>query len=524
MDSSMGPVKQKKNIAKSAMLMTVVSVISLAFSFLQESFFAYFYGANLTTDAYTIAIQVPVTLFSLISTAISTVVIPCYSKELYNKNRESASRYASNLMTAISLFTIVLIVLGEFFATLVISLFAPGMDASTKLLAVSLFRIVLPTILLTELMNINTGIMNVHKSFVLPSLTSNILNITFVTVIALFASKWGIYAAIVGNIVGTCFEFGYSVALRRRFVKYLPTLNFHDASMIQSFKMSLPVFVGIGAAEINKVVDRIVASFFKAGSISMLNYASKLSSAISSLLIHSITTVIYPEFAKCSANKDEEGMADIFSFSLSLFLVIIIPIIAGGTCLSNEIIKIVFGRGAFTMDAVNKTAPLFACYLLCLLFTTFRQTSSRMFYSYGDSRTPMKNSIIGIGINIILNIILGKLIGALGLAIATTISTAVISLLLLRELRNRNKRISYNETIILTVKTVVSAFLMAVLILYMKYCAYELGWYNLSSFWPTVIFVLISITVGSSFYFVVLLLLKTAEVHAVIDAIIRRKK
>ena len=285
----------------------IIVSISLLFSFLQESVFAYFYGADLTTDAYTIAIQIPVTLFSLVSTAISTVVIPCYSKELYSKNQECARKYASNLMTTISIFTIVLILLGEIFAGIVISVFAPGMDADTKMLAAALFRMVLPTILLTELMNINTGIMNVHKSFVLPSLTSNILNVTFVTTIAILADRFGIYAAIIGNIVGTCFEFAYSVALRRRFVKYKPTLNLKDETMLQSYKMSIPVFIGIGAAEINKVVDRMVSSFLEAGSISTLNYASKLSSAISSLLIHSVTTVIYPEFAKCSAEKDDKG-------------------------------------------------------------------------------------------------------------------------------------------------------------------------------------------------------------------------
>ena len=88
--------KTHKCIAKSAVIMTIVSSISLVFSFVQESVFAYFYGANTITDAYTIATQIPVVLFSLISTAISTVVIPCYSKEFNNSYRWDNSLFYTN--------------------------------------------------------------------------------------------------------------------------------------------------------------------------------------------------------------------------------------------------------------------------------------------------------------------------------------------------------------------------------------------------------------------------------------------
>ena len=145
-----------------------------------------------------------------------------------------------------------------------------------------------------------------------------------------------------------------------------------------------------------------------------LNYASKLSGALSSLMVQGLTTVVYPEFSKASAKKDDQSMAEVFLFSVKTFFLIIIPIIFGGAILSQEIIKIVFCRGAFDLEDVSRTAPLFACYLVCLIFSTFRQTASRVFYSYGDSKTPMMNSLIGISVNIVLNVILGFFFGAFG--------------------------------------------------------------------------------------------------------------
>lgn len=514
----------QKRIAKSAIIITAVSAISLVFSFLQESIFAFFYGADLTTDAYAIAIQIPVTLFSLISTAISTVLIPCYSRELYRKTKKEAARYASNLMSVICIVTLILVVLGEFFAEYIVILFAPGMNHSARAMTIILFRIVLPTVVLSELMNINTGILNVHKSFVLPSLMSNILNVTFVACIVVLADNYGIYAAVIGMVIGTCLEFWYSVFLRRKYIKYEFILDLNDKTMIDSFKMSLPVFVGIGAAEINKLVDRAVSSFLHEGSISILNYASKLSSAISSLLITGITTVIYPEFSKSSAENDDKGMAEMFSFSMNLFILIIVPIIAGGLLLGREIIKIVYGRGAFDLNAVERTAPLFICYLICLIFTTFRQTSSRVFYSYGDSKTPMKNSIIGININIILNVILGYFIGALGLALATTIATAIISFLLLLDVKKRNSYISYRATVLLFIKVIVACIVMDIVVGCIKILMIKMNYYNIANFWHTMLFVIIAVLFGVICYFGTLVLLKTSEMEDVLDILKRRKK
>ena len=372
-------------------------------------------------------------------------------------------------------------------------------------------------------MHINTGILNVHKKFILPALATNILNVVFITSIAILAGKFGIFAAVIGTIIGTALEFVYSVLLRRQVMKYHFVVDLKDKSMANSFRMAIPVFVGIGAAEINKVVDRMVSSFLQEGSISTLNYASKLSSAVSSLMITGVTTVIYPEFSKHSANNDDKGMAEVFLFAMSLFMLLIIPIVLGGTVLCKEIIKIVFCRGAFTLEAVDRTAPLFACYLVCLLFTTFRQTSSRVFYSYGDSKTPMSNSLIGIGINIVLNIVLGYFFGAFGLALATTISTAVISILLLIRVKRRNTHISYKGLGVLFVKAVFASAVMSVVINLGRLAFTKWGLYNYQSIIANIAFVAGSVLLGALCYFGILLLLKTEELKGVVKFLKRRK-
>ena len=79
----------KENIAKSAIGVTIVMIIGYFLSFGKEALVAYYFGVSPEVDAYTIAIQVPVVLFSFVAVAIQSVIVPLYSDILYNQSREN---------------------------------------------------------------------------------------------------------------------------------------------------------------------------------------------------------------------------------------------------------------------------------------------------------------------------------------------------------------------------------------------------------------------------------------------------
>ncbi len=410
----------------------------------------------------------------------------------------------------------------EIGAPIVIKITAPGLSKETADLACTLFRMILPTILLTELININTGILNVHKSFVLPALGSVFLNVTYASCVILLADKFGIHAAIIGTIIGTIIQFVYSLILRNRFVRYSFVINFKDETTVSSLKMAIPVFIGIGAAEINKIVNKMVSSFLAEGSVASLNYASKLSSAVSTLLISSIATVVYPEFSRCVNEMRFKDLAENFLLSLKLYIVIVLPLIFGGVFLSTEIITVVFKRGSFDAESVARTAPIFACYLVCLLFTAIRQSSSRLFYSYNDSKTPMKNSLVGIAINIILNIILAHYLQAFGLALATAISGGVISFLILKAAQKKNEYIEYEKLIPLIVKVMFSSLVMIGCIFLFRTTIGSTLIQD-GTFAKTVIYIVISVVIGVGVYFCMLFITRTEEAYVVLRKVLKRK-
>ncbi len=93
-------------------------------------------------------------------------------------------------------------------------------------------------------------------------------------------------------------------------------------------------------------------------------------------------------------------------------------------------VKLLFGRGAFGIQAISMTTTALFYYSIGMLGFALRDILSMAFYSIQDTKTPMINSTIAIFLNIILNLILSKHMGIGGLALATSISTIFCTILL----------------------------------------------------------------------------------------------
>ncbi len=498
-------------VAKNAISLSVVSVLVVLISFVKESVIAYHYGATAYTDAYNISIDTPTIIFTFISMAISTVVVPVYTKTLVECDRDRANYFFRNFTTMVFISYLAVVLAGELCSYYLLKVLAPGLASETIHLATRFFRLTLPAMGLGLLCKINTGVLNSYKNFLLPSLSPIFFNLAISFSIIAFEKKIGIYAAIVGIVFGMGLELLYTSCLRNKYVRYKPTLNIHDETTISALKMAGPVFLGMGATEINVIVDKVLASFFEEGSISALNYASKLSRGISTLFIASITTVIFPELAGHIANRDEKKAAETYIFSIRLFIILLMPIIVGGVFLSREIMILVYGRGAFDLSAVNMTTPIFSAYFVALLFTGGRQVGMNFLYSHGDSKTAMKNTVIGVGVNVILDIVLSKIMGVVGLAIATTLSVAVISILLMRSAKQKNAYVFYRECLLLFFQTFLACGgMLAVIWLFKKLFVY-VGCYDENVTKMLFIFTVGAVFLGACVYFLELCLLRVNE-------------
>ena len=144
----------------------------------------------------------------------------------------------------------------------------------------------------------------------------------------------------------------------------------------------------------------------------------------------------------------------------------------------------------------------------------FRYILSRSFYALQDTKTPMINSAIGVGLNIVLNIILSRFLGIGGLALATSLSAIFISIMLFRKLGQKIGALGLKNMIISLCKIVSASIVMGVIARLLFDFLTIAHSQNLS--------LLLSIASGAAIYFVLILFMKIEDVDAVIKAVRKR--
>lgn len=457
-----------KWLIRNGVLLTVLSVIVAAMSCLKEMVFANLFGVSNIADAYTVAMTLPEVLFAVVWTAMNTILIPMYQNKIQNEDSKDANRFISVFFTTIILFCIGFVVFSELITDFWIYLFAPGFDNETHNLAVTIARWIFPMLIFEGVERVCIGVLQTHKRFILTKMLSLIRNISIVIFLILFASNFGVFAAVIGIISGVFLEALISFVGSRSVEKLQFIIDFRDSSLRKAGKLAIPIIIGTGVGELNVLIDKVVASYLETGSMIALSYAARMEGIVTTIVLLNIVSLAFPLFSEYVARGEIEELRHIYEKTLKMLLLLAVPIVIGGFILGKEIISIAFMRGAFDYQAVLLVAPLFSIYLSAALFNTIRTMSVNLFASFGETKLIMFNTILAVILNAIFNIIFSRFFGAVGLACASLLSAVFASSRLIY-LINRDKfKIDYSKLGVMTAKVICSGSIMGIVIYIFK--------------------------------------------------------
>lgn len=494
------------NLAKTSFWITVLLVIGYLLAFIKESVVANYFGVSASVDAYNIAIQIPVILFSFVAVAIKSVVIPLYSDIFYNKGEKEASHFADSFLTLNILVALALLLAVEGLGGLVIKLFAPGFNQETHDLAVNLLRITMPTVVFTVFTDIVIGILNVRKKLVLPCLGVYFLQLSIIACIVLLHNTFGVTAACIGQICGSFLQMLYLCLIARKVYSYHISCDFKAPDVVKAIKMSWPVIWGMSIVEVNAMINKMVGSFMVTGSISALSYAGKINSVFMTLCIQAISIIVYPLYSESTAKNDMVQLNRRVNTTLSIYSAMLLPVMFGVFCLRKEVIEVAFARGAFDQDAVMITKSVLGFYTIGMLFGAFRETLTKVFYSMKDTKTVAKNATLCVVVNIGLHLTLPWFMGVRGIALAASLSLMFSSMRLLWLLRKKHEDIKLDYFFSNMKGIGLASIIMFVVVMF-----FEWRFSDINS-----IYLLIGCGLGGALlYFGLLLLLKTPVVKEI---------
>ncbi len=510
-------MSQTKKAAKSALIIVIFSFSSKILGFIREQLIAAKFGSDAATDTFFIALSA-VSLFTTIITAsISTIMIPILSEIETKEGKSSKKEHTNNLLNIVMLISVVIIIIAWVLAPVIMKILAPGFKGEQFKLAILMMRIGLPTIIFAGIVGVFRGYLQSELMFTESAASAFPLNFTYIFFLIFLSGFFGIKGLMVTSVLAVLAQITIQIpGIRKTGFKYKYILDFKDKYVKKIIYLIPPVLISVGIDDINKIIDKSLGSRLAEGSISALNYSNRLSSLTTGIFISAITTVIYPMLSQEANKENRDGLKNVILRGTNIILLIVIPATVGMMLLANPIVKVAFQRGEFDSTATYMTAGALVFYSIGLVGTAFKNFLTRVYYSLQDTKTPMINSFVTVGINVIFNFMLIGSMGHRGLALATSISVIGTSLYLLYGLRKKIGSFGFSKSVKCGLKALSASAVMGIVVYFLDS---TLANYINGSNLKELIALLISAGTGALIYFILIYLLKIDEVDWMINAV-----
>ncbi len=426
-----------------------MTLISRVFGLLRDITIATYFGATGGTDAFLVAFKIPNFMRRLFGEgAFSLAFVPIFSEYRETRDRAALKDLVNHVAGTLGGFLLVLSILGMIFSPALVYLFAPGFttDAAQFQLTAELLRITFPYIFFIALTAFSGGILNSFHQFSIPAFTPVLLNISLICSVyflapyfdePLMALAWGVAIA---GVVQLLLQFPSLIKLG---LMPIPKIKRGHQGVKRIMTLMIPAIFGSSVAQINLLLDTIIASFLITGSVTWLYYSDRLLEFPLGVLGIAIATVILPTLSQQHARQSVEQFNQTLNWALRLVTLITIPACVGLFILAGPILASLFEYGKFTASDTYLSSLSLMAYMLGLPALIVIKILAPGYYARQDTRTPVKIGIIAMVSNMVMNIafvvplVLSDYEAPhIGLALATSLSAYINAMLLYNGLRN----------------------------------------------------------------------------------------
>lgn len=503
-----------KNLAQAAVGIIVITILSKILGFGREIVIAGHLGTTSAGDAFKVATFLPMMLFGIIATALTTTFIPLLTELEIKAGQMAVNRYIANVTNSITLLMITMAALGMFLNPWIVKGIAPGFNPATYKLTVELTYWLMPVIILLGFIGLTTGYLNFRHVFSLPRIGGFVFNGLFITLTIILVPRMGVYGAVAGLITAYGGQVLFLLIVAWRF-GYRPAfiLDWRDPYLLRMLTLAIPMLIGSVSGIPAKMVNRIFASSLAEGSIAALDYAARVNEFALGIFVAAIGSVYFPTLSRAGAARDWAGYRDHLLKAVSYIIYIIIPVGVGLMILGQPLIRLLFERGTFDERATAMTAAALFYYNIGLLGTALQDIFSQAFYALQDTVTPIINGVIMVLINVVLTCLLVQVMGLGGITLATSIAASIMVFYLARRLQSRVSGLAYLPIRAALLKGGAAVLLMAIGV---KGC--DVLWASvLTGTWGLFLRVAMDVVLGGILYFAALWFLKVPELREMIS-------
>jgi putative peptidoglycan lipid II flippase len=218
-------------------------------------------------------------------------------------------------------------------------------------------------------------------------------------------------------------------------------MSFRDPEFRKVMALFVPVAIGLAGPRINVLVNTILVTPLKQGSVSWLNYAYRIMQLPLGLFGVAVGAVTLQSLSRLVLANDVGAVRSRLVDSLKMALFLTIPTSVLIAFLSRPITRVIYQRGHFRPEDTLPTAVALILYTLGIPFIAGLRNVAAVYYAYKDARLPMVASLASVALTIGLNVALIGVLGFMIFPLSTSLAAAVNFWLLVRFLPKKIGRV-----------------------------------------------------------------------------------
>ncbi|MBI4089058.1 hypothetical protein HY415_03100 [Candidatus Kaiserbacteria bacterium] len=385
---------------QAAYLLAALTLASQILALLRDRTFANVFGAGQVLDLYYAAFRVPDIVFALVASLVSAyVLIP----RITGMDREAIRRLLSESATLLfGVGGVICLALAVFMPQFLAFLYPSFVSSPYQTEFILLARILLLQPILLGLSGVLGSVTQVHRRFVLFSLSPILYNLGIIAGTAYLYPLWGLPGIGAGVIVGALAYLAVNIPVVIE-AGVFPLFRFPRlALMLPVVRDSIPRTLALGMGSVTALVLTALASRVGTGAVSVFTFASNLEAVPLALIGSSYAVAAFPALSQTSTAEKRDEFTRILSASARHVILWSVVSIGLLVVLRAHIVRVVLGTGAFDWDATRLTAALLALLAVGLVAQGLVLLFSRALYAVRQSWRPLAYQCAGGLLTIVL--------------------------------------------------------------------------------------------------------------------------
>jgi len=420
---------QQHSVLSAATLIMVMIVASRVLGLLRQRVLAHYFVSS-DLSLFFAAFRLPDTIFEvLVFGTFASAFIPIFTKTL-KESKEKAWKTASIIANWGGVMFLLLATIVVIFAHPLYRLITPGFVFSDQARIADLARILFIAQGFFVISYVLTAVLESSKRFFVPALAPLFYNLGMILSTILFADKLGLYAPVIGVVIGSALhlliQLPLAIKLGFRFSKAFTI----TPEVKKIAKLSMPRIIEVSFLQVAKFVELTLASLISIPAYTYFTFGNTIQLLPVGLFGTSIAKAALPTLS--AQSDDLPAFKKTLYETLNQIVFLMMPIVAFLMVARVPIVRLIFGTDIFTWDATVETSLVVSAFAIGIFSQAANSILARSFYALHNTKTPVIISISTLTLNIILNYVLVIVykLPVWSLAFAFSLSSIIQSVLL----------------------------------------------------------------------------------------------